>query len=340
MTERDFWYVVARSEDLGAERPLARTLLDEWLVIFRGADGKPAALRDQCRHRNARLSGGRVCAGRLQCPYHGWIYDGAGHVVGVPAEGADFVSPSQRHARRYPCQERDGYVYVRLAEEVAEDLAPFPMPHWGEAGWRHIRLVNRFQNNVTNCVENFIDVPHTVFVHPGIFRTARAQGLDVTVVREGGAVVVDYRNETDNLGWFRWFLNPKGEEIRHQDRFYMPNVTNVEYTFGAHRVFIITSQSVPVSAEETIVYTDLTYDYGVWNLFAGPIVRWQSQAVINQDIVALATQMEVVRKYGAEFANSPCDSIHVLVESIRDALARGEDPRQLPRKELRLRFYV
>lgn len=336
----DFWYVVARSEDLGVDTVLARQVLDEWLVVFRGSDGVPTVLRDQCRHRNSRLSLGRVCKGQLQCPYHGWTYDAEGQVTAVPAEGDTFKRLTERRAKRYASVERDGYVYVRLAEAPVEGIAPFPMPHWDEPGWRHIRLVNRFANNVTNCVENFIDVPHTVFVHPGIFRKSRGQVIEATVTRENGSVVVAYRNETDNLGWFSWFLNPKGGSIGHEDRYFMPNVTNVEYTFGPRRVFVITSQSVPCSDTETLVYTDLTYDYGIWNLFAGPIVRYQSQAVIDQDVVALGQQMEVIQKYGTAFSNTAADSIHVLIESIRDELARGGDPRALPARRLDLRFRV
>lgn len=336
----DFWYVVARSEELVPGAVLARQVLGEWLAVFRDAAGAPAALRDRCMHRNSRLSLGRVRDGCLQCPYHGWVYDGEGRVVAVPAEGEGYSSPASRRARRFSTREQHGYVYVRLADAPTEAVEPFPMPHWDEPGWRHVRLVNRFRNDVTNCVENFIDVPHTVFVHPGIFRTSRGQRIEATVVRENGSVVVDYRNETDNLGWFRWFLNPEGTPIRHQDRFFMPNVTNVEYTFGPRRVFIITSQSVPCADDDTLVYTDLTFDYGVFNLVAGPIVRWQAQAVIDQDIVALGQQREVIDRYGAEFANTPADVIHVLVESIRDALARGEDPRALPRKVVDIAFRV
>ena len=336
----DFWYVVARSEDLRGDTVLARQVLDEWLVVFRGVDGAPAILQDRCSHRNSRLSLGKVCAGHLQCPYHGWTYNAEGQVTAVPAEGDGFQRLAERRARRYACREQDGYVYVRIAETPTEAVEPFPMPHWGVAPWRHIRLVNRIANNVTNCVENFIDVPHTVFVHPGIFRKSRGQLIEATLTRENGSVIVDYKNETDNLGWFSWFLNPKGTTISHQDRYFMPNVTNVEYSFGPRRVFIITSQSVPCSESETLVYTDLTYDYGIWNLFAGPIVRYQSQAVIDQDIVALGQQMEVIQKYGAAFSNTPADVIHVLVESIRDELARGGDPRGLPPKRLDVRFRV
>ena len=99
---------------------------------------------------------------------------------------------------------------------------------------------------MTSCVENFIDVPHTVFVHPGIFRVAR----------DGGRVEVTFLGETENLGWFRRFLNPRGGVIEHVDRFFAPNLTSVEYRFGPRRHLFITSQSVPVTPDRTRVATD------------------------------------------------------------------------------------
>ena len=71
----DFWYIVALSEQLQPNKVLPRTVLGEWLAIFRGEDGQPVALRDRCLHRNSRLSSGNICNGALQCPYHGWVYD-------------------------------------------------------------------------------------------------------------------------------------------------------------------------------------------------------------------------------------------------------------------------
>lgn len=334
----DFWYVVALSEQLNPKTVLQRTVLDEWLAIFRGADGQPVALRDRCLHRNTRLSGGTVHQGQLQCPYHGWQYDKTGQVVNVPAEGDKFGASAKRCAKAYDTCEQDGYIYVRL--RGASGTQPFLMPHYQEPGWETVRVINRFANSVTNCAENFIDIPHTVSVHPGIFRTARQQQLAMTVKRQRGTVTATYRNETNNLGWSRWFLNPQGHEIYHQDSFHMPNVTSVEYTMGPRRRCFITSQSIPETENSTLVYTDVTFNYGIWNRLAKPFVRWTAQRIIDQDIATLAVQGAAIAKYGTHFHHTPADTLHVFVESIRDAIAAGKDPRTLPDKSADITFWV
>ncbi|WP_199246636.1 aromatic ring-hydroxylating dioxygenase subunit alpha [[Phormidium] sp. ETS-05] len=340
MRFEDFWYVVGLSEELGQNNVLARMVLGEWLAVFRGEDGEAIALRDRCMHRNSRLSPGTVCAGKIHCPYHGWVYDKTGQVVAVPAEGDNLQKLPDRRAQKYATKEQDGYIYVRLADKPPAELDPFPMPYYGKPGWETVRVINRFANNVTNCAENFIDIPHTVSVHPGIFRNPRQQKLEMTVERRNGSVFVTYRNETNNLGMWEKFLNRRGREVHHTDSFHMPNITSVEYDFGNHRRFFITSQSIPETDNSTLVYTDVTFNYGIWNKLARPFVRWTAQKIIDQDIIILGIQGEVIAKYGSQFANTPADTIHVFVESIRHCIAAGEDPRKLPEIKRKVDFWV
>jgi phenylpropionate dioxygenase-like ring-hydroxylating dioxygenase large terminal subunit len=321
---RRYWYVVAGSRELAANGVLARQVLDERLAIFRDATGRPVALQDRCLHRAGRLSAGRMRDGRLVCPYHGWAYGGDGRVVEIPSE---IRRQSILCAERYDVCERDGYVYVRLVPGEGE---PFAMPYWGQPGWASVRLKNRFNAALADCIENFIDIPHTVVVHPGIFRDPRGERIVAHVVRDGSSVLVTYAGETNNLGNFSWLLNSGGAPIEHTDTFHAPNITCVRYALGTRWGFCITSQSVPVSAIETLVYTDLTFRFGAVTRLAKPIVRRQAQRVIDQDIAVLAQQAETIARYGRRFVNSQGDQIHVLVDSILREIAEGRDPDALP----------
>lgn len=333
----DFWYVVAQSEQLKTGRVLSRQLLGEWLALFRNAEGKAIALQDRCVHRHSRLSCGQVKQGQLHCPYHGWVYGPGGQVVAVPAEGDRFTPRKQLQAKAYATLEQEGFVYVCLGKPM---ISPFAMPHYGEAGWWRVRVLHRFQNSVTNCAENFIDIPHTVTVHPKIFRVARQQKIDMTVTRSQGKVMAIYHNETNNLGWWSHFLNPTGNAIFHSDQFLMPNVTSVEYRFGPQRHLLITSQAIPETETTTLVYTEAAFNYGLWSWIAMPFVWWTAKQIIGQDVEILKIQQEVINRYGTHFAHTPADTIHVLVESIRAAIAQGQDPRDLPEKTVQISFWV
>lgn len=45
----------------------------------------PATVLDECSHRACPLSLGKNVAGKIQCPYHGWEYDGTGACVKMPS---------------------------------------------------------------------------------------------------------------------------------------------------------------------------------------------------------------------------------------------------------------
>lgn len=340
MDFRDFFYIAEESKNLRPGEPIGRKILGEWVVLFRDESGAPRALKDRCLHRSAQLSIGTVKNGKLTCPYHGWTYDGRGKVVHIPSLGPEQKKLGNRCSDPYSTREKDGFVYVRLNPRPAEEIEPFDMPAYGAKGYHTLRLQNRFKNNVTNCAENFVDIPHTAFVHPVIFRSPSNEKLTATVVRENGSVVTTYRGEGKNLGIFGRILNPGGGEIGHVDRFFMPNVTSVEYRLGHGWHFFITSQSVPVTDEETLVYTDLTYNYGRFGRLAAPLVRRHGQAIIDQDLDILENQMKVLKKYDDPFANAPADIVHVFIESIRNEIAKGKDPRALPARSEEIEFWV
>ncbi len=341
MDDKNFWYVACESKDLDLKKPIHVVILEEWVVLFRDASGIARALQDRCIHRSSQLSRGTVVNGCIKCPYHGWTYSGKGDVVDIPAEKVDSVR-GRKKAVDYSVVESQGYIYVNLNQVEAHQTKPFVIPFYDAKGYAHIRLINRFKNNVTNCVENFVDIPHTVFVHPTIFRTTKTkkQRMAAQLRREGGAVIVEYKMETDNFGAFSWFLNPTGDEIIHRDSFHMPNVTHVEYIFGPKRHFNITSQSIPIGPAETLVYTDLTYNYGLWNQIAKPIIRWQAQMIIDQDVEILNNQWLTIEKYGSQFMNSNIDMIHLMIEAIRGELERKKDPRTLETKSCEVEFWI
>jgi phenylpropionate dioxygenase-like ring-hydroxylating dioxygenase large terminal subunit len=74
---RNTWYVAAWDHEVSNEKPLARKILDEALLLFRDSTGKPQAIGDRCPHRFAPLSKGCVKGNSIQCAYHGLEFDGS-----------------------------------------------------------------------------------------------------------------------------------------------------------------------------------------------------------------------------------------------------------------------
>ena len=81
---RNTWYVAMWDDDLSTDQLVSRTICEQPIVFYRKLDGSVAAIEDQCAHRFAPLSQGRLCGDEVQCPYHGLRYDSTGMCVVNP----------------------------------------------------------------------------------------------------------------------------------------------------------------------------------------------------------------------------------------------------------------
>jgi vanillate O-demethylase monooxygenase subunit len=103
---RNAWYVAALDHEIGRAL-LPRTIMDDNIVFFRAEDGSVAALEDRCCHRQAPLSAGRLIGDRVECGYHGLVFDRSGRCVGVPGQAH---IPPRALVRAYPVIERHRWI--------------------------------------------------------------------------------------------------------------------------------------------------------------------------------------------------------------------------------------
>jgi phenylpropionate dioxygenase-like ring-hydroxylating dioxygenase large terminal subunit len=177
---RRFWYAVVPLNNL-ADGPKPFRLLDEDIVLFLDAEGAPAALRDRCCHRTAKLSKGWCKDGQIVCGYHGWTYNRAGKLVGVPQLPAEQEVPNLS-TRAYHCQARYGYAWVALEEP----LAPlFAIPEDRDPAFRRIpQFYELWSTSALRLMENSFDNAHFSFVHKGTFGQANQPMPEKYVIEE------------------------------------------------------------------------------------------------------------------------------------------------------------
>ncbi|WP_035987986.1 aromatic ring-hydroxylating oxygenase subunit alpha [Leptolyngbya sp. KIOST-1] len=164
---RRFWYPVMPIADL-TDGPKPFTLLGEPLVLWLTEEGKPAALRDRCCHRSAKLSMGIVQNGCVRCPYHGWAYNESGSCTKVPQLDSGAAIPKTYQVEAFQCAERYGYVWVCLADDPL-----LPLPEIPEADAPGNRLIPQFyepwQCSGLRVMENSFDNAHFSIVHAESF---------------------------------------------------------------------------------------------------------------------------------------------------------------------------
>jgi vanillate O-demethylase monooxygenase subunit len=162
---RDFWHPVAFSAEVTQE-PRSVTLLDERIVVYRTADGSPAALRDLCIHRGTPLSLGWVDGDVITCAYHGWSYARDGRCVRIPSVSEERSIPAKARVDAYQVVERYGLVWVCLGDPRAE-IADFP--EYDDPSFkRFIVETETWHASAARLIENFVDTAHFAWVHPGL----------------------------------------------------------------------------------------------------------------------------------------------------------------------------
>jgi len=324
-----FWYVACLSADLRARRPLARTVVGERLALFRDSSGRAAAVVDRCPHRNVPLSLGTVCEGQLQCAYHGWRFDGTGACQAVPGLVDDQPDRRARRVDTFPTAEHDGFVWVwpvvASGGEAAAPPAPFRFPHVDSPGYTTVRRRLSVTAGLHAALENTLDVPHTAFLHGGLFRGGRPPvDIDVVVRHTAGGVEAEYFGEPRPPGVAGRILAPEGGVVTHVDRFLMPSIAQVEYRLGANHL-VTTTAFTPSDEGVTDLHAAVTFRLRLPPRLVKAVVTPVANRIFAQDKVILREQADNIRRFGGEqFASTELDVLGTHVLRLLRRAERGE----------------
>ena len=161
----NFWYPMAASDEL-ADKPVKVRCMGLDFVVFRGDDGVARCLSNTCVHRGGSLGGGKVTGDLVQCPYHGWAFDGEGRCHRIPSLGPKARIPLRARADAYPVQERWGIVFAFLGDLPEAERPPLlEVAEEGQDGWRLTMQNYELQSNYQRSIENGLDPAHNEFVH-------------------------------------------------------------------------------------------------------------------------------------------------------------------------------
>ncbi len=187
---KNVWYAAIWSEQLALGAVLSRTLLNQRIVMFRDAAGRPKALLDRCPHRFAPLSAGKVLDdGRIQCGYHGLEFDGTGRCVNNPH--GDGKIPSAAVVPAFSLAEKHSLIWIWMGDappdparipdfRIFDDAPPLHVAERGElvlaADYRLI-------------TDNLLDLSHASYLHSGSLGNVEMASVTKTEVTQVGDCV-------------------------------------------------------------------------------------------------------------------------------------------------------
>ena len=319
----DEWYVACLAGELGGRRPLARTVHGLPLALFRDGDGRVGAMVDRCPHRNVPLSLGRLRDGLLQCAYHGWRFDGTGACRAIPGLCSEAADRRGRAADTVPCVEQDGFVWVFPGPaEPPPGGPPFRFPCVDTPGYDTVRRSLVSAGTVHAVAENALDVPHTAFLHGGLFRgSGEPNEIEVVVRAAADRIEAEYIGEPRPPGLAGRLLAPGGGVVQHWDRFLLPSIAQVEYRLEDNHL-LVTSALTPVTPTETRLHSAVTFSLRVPHALIKALLPPVARVIFGQDARILRRQAESIERFGGEqFASTEID---VLGQGIFRLLRRAE----------------
>jgi len=166
------WYPVYYTEDLDKAKLTKFTLLEQNLVIWWDkVDLSWRAFSDQCPHRLAPLSEGRINeSGQLECPYHGWTFSGKGNCETIPQQDAGEQAQSSQRAcvRAFPTIVRQGLLFVFVGNPDHAEQTPVPtidVLDDPSDEWVCLNIFRDLPYDALTLLENVLDASHVPYTH-------------------------------------------------------------------------------------------------------------------------------------------------------------------------------
>ena len=234
------WVYVAHESEIAKPREFKTTEIGETpVIVTRDDDGTIRVLVNRCSHRAATVC--QPAKGEAQffrCAYHGWTYDRAGNLTGLPyAPG--FGSMANRAVlglAQAPCVESyRGFVFARMTPDgpslrehlgrAAEYLDAFvDAAPGGSVEARSGRHRYYYEANWKLQLENAVDAYHAFFVHRSFFdiqdrhlgtRGSFYQDTSTAFTMDlgNGHSCTDQRSEMRDVYYTRFKMSPGGADI-------------------------------------------------------------------------------------------------------------------------------
>ena len=288
----DFWYPAMPSDAIRGQRLVTAMLLEVPLVLGRTTEGKAFAMRDTCPHRGIPLSYGHFDGKNVECCYHGWEFDAcSGRCVAIPSlTSHDKLKIERVSAVHFPCEERDGYVWVfmnapgtRLPERVP--AAP-ELPKFSEK-FKITRLDCELPSHIDHGIIGLMDPAHGPFVHQSWFwrsKTSIHEKVKQFEPIPNGFRMSKHSPSTNSLP-YQWLKKMTGAPVTTTIDFILPNMRFEEIQSGKYW-FSSRATVTPVKRDrcriDFVAAWNLPLPIAVFRAFAKVFLRQDQETMIRQ----------------------------------------------------------
>ena len=288
----DFWYPALRSNRIRGQNLVTAMLLEIPLVIGRTSQGKAFAMRDSCPHRGIPLSYGHFDGKNLQCSYHGWEFDACtGRCVEIPSlTSHDKLKVERITAGHFPCEERDGYVWVYMSApgtRLPEKLPAAPELEKFSHRYKITRLECELPSHIDHGIIGLMDPAHGPFVHQSWFWRTKASIHEKS--KQFEPIPYGFRmsphKPSSNSAPYKLLAKITGEAVTTTIDFVLPNL-RTEIDRSGKLWFSSRATVTPVRRDlcriDFVAAWNVPFPVAIFRIFAKIFLRQDQQTMIRQ----------------------------------------------------------
>lgn len=324
------WYAVLNSKQVKKNKLIGVTRFSEKLVFWRDESGEVYCIYDKCCHRGASLCAGKLVENHVECPFHGFQYDGSGKVVRIPANGKAAKVAENYRVHAYPAKDAYGLIWVWYGDFDA-DLPEIPFFKELKKGFSYGGFSENWGVHYTRAIENQLDVVHLPFVHKTTIGRGSKTLVNGPVVKWNENCMTFYvKNEQDEGQ-----RPEKPGEIADYEKlfhlqFQMPNIWQ-NIISDQVRIF---AAFAPVDEENTRIYLRFYQSFlrvPVLKELVGALSNVSNRIIFHQDRRVVLTQLpkksEFRMKENLVQGDLPILEYRKRREQLREAANKGDTDR-------------
>jgi len=284
------WYAVLDAKELKKHKPAGVTRFSEKLVFWRDENDKISCIHDQCCHRGASLSAGRISNHHVECPFHGFQYDSTGKVTTIPANGKNKKVPGNFKVKSYLAKEAYGFIWVWYSERKS-DVPEIPFFEELKMGFSYGGFQEQWGVHYTRAIENQLDAVHLPFVHKTTIGRGNRKLVNGPVVKWKDNLMTFYvKNEED-----RGQTPQDPEAIEDYEKLFslqlqMPNLWQNRISEQVR----IVAAFAPIDEENTMIYIRFYQRFvkiPVISQLVNRISNVSNKIILHQDRRVVITQL-------------------------------------------------
>jgi phenylpropionate dioxygenase-like ring-hydroxylating dioxygenase large terminal subunit len=212
MFVRNAWYIAATRDEI-TDKPLARTIMNEPIVLVRNGRGEIFALEDRCCHRGAPLSLGEATQAGIRCGYHGMEFASDGRCILIPGQT---TIPKKARVRSYPIASKGDYHWIWMGDAQMADPADIvDYPPDDPVNWPRAHDMLHLKAGYVMVLENLMDLSHLSYLHKTSIGSSEGDSadaqMDVKRTDRGMRFLRVMRNAQAPANWRKRY--PMGDKV-------------------------------------------------------------------------------------------------------------------------------